>query len=455
MQDFDTLYSVAVEKYAKGGEAAKFDVEIPLGIFNSPTGKPTKLNYIEQLLVRTKEFKKWFGDWEQAAIEFKSTDMSMEKFVHSYHGVSKCIDMETLEPRVYYHGTKASEEFYEFDVHSTEGKRPYAYFAVNKEYSQFFAQSGYMYRTFLRVMRPLMITDLERHSHNYADVEFWMNEIAANLLWYRKLEYPNLTFSFQDVKAVVASQLQAEMNNIYAKKDVQEAPFWYFMSFDQDKIFKTGLMANKFDGITYYEELALHTPKENLTKANFTEAIVIFDASQVKLADGRNTTFNAFTRDIRFKEGGNVDKYEVGGTVKTKQGHTDDAKKGGLFHGRSHDEGGIKAMNVSTGQPIEVEGGEVIITKKAVEDNTKREFEGEMLTNKEILSRINERGGGVKFEDGGEIHDCACNGHEFKFGGETLKDYDILKRMNTFYTETKASVSEQLDKFLAMINQAK
>lgn len=44
---------------------------------------------------------------------------------------------------------------------------------------------------------------------------------------------------------------------------------------------------------------------------------------------------------------------------------TTSGKRGGLFVGKSHDDGGIPAVVVDTGQPIEVEGGEVIINKVA------------------------------------------------------------------------------------------
>jgi len=93
-----------------------------------------------------------------------------------------------------------------------------------------------------------------------------------------------------------------------------------------------------------------------------------------------------------------VKKYEVGGKVVTKKGATNDAKKGGYFDGRPHSQGGIKAVNIDNDQPIEVEGGEVVITKRAVADDTKKEFQGKMMTNKEILSKINESGGGVSDE---------------------------------------------------------
>jgi hypothetical protein len=67
----------------------------------------------------------------------------------------------------------------------------------------------------------------------------------------------------------------------------------------------------------------------------------------------------------------------------SKLAETSNAKNGGLFTGKSHAEGGIPAIVTDTGQPIEVEGGEAIITKKATA----------MFC--EELSEINQAGGGV------------------------------------------------------------
>ena len=97
------------------------------------------------------------------------------------------------------------------------------------------------------------------------------------------------------------------------------------------------------------------------------------------------------------------DSFEVGGVVKTKKGFTKDGTEGGYFQGRPHSQGGIKAVNVDTNTPIEVEGGEVVITKDAVSDKTKRDFMGKKMTNKEILSYINQSGGGVALAKGGQI----------------------------------------------------
>ncbi len=104
---------------------------------------------------------------------------------------------------------------------------------------------------------------------------------------------------------------------------------------------------------------------------------------------------------------------------------------GGFLVGNSHKNSGIKAINKSTGQPLEMEGGEVVITKTAVNDGEKREFEGELLTNRQILSRINESGGGVSFADGGDIPtELNYYGTSFKFGGETMTDYEIAHKIS-------------------------
>jgi hypothetical protein len=129
------------------------------------------------------------------------------------------------------------------------------------------------------------------------------------------------------------------------------------------------------------------------------------------------------------RDGGTL-KYDSKG-VKDYFAHSS-GSAGGVLVGKRHSEGGIKAINKSTGQPLEMEGGEVVITRKAVSDETKREFEGEMLTNKEILSKINESGGGVKiFGEGGNVENetCSCSGKSYKYGGKMMSDYDIAKQM--------------------------
>jgi len=92
-----------------------------------------------------------------------------------------------------------------------------------------------------------------------------------------------------------------------------------------------------------------------------------------------------------------------------------DGDKGGMLVGRRHSEGGIKGVNKSTGQPIEVETGEIQLGSGAVNSDKKQLFEGKQMSNREILSVLNERGGGISFAGGGKVED------EYKAAANVVK----------------------------------
>lgn len=106
---------------------------------------------------------------------------------------------------------------------------------------------------------------------------------------------------------------------------------------------------------------------------------------------------------------------------------TKNARNGGYLVGRSHKEGGIKGVNVDTGEPIEVEGGEVVITKPAVESKKTYTLNGKKMKPKEILSKLNSDHGGVAFAQGGEV-----GGKKFLLGGinDVLTEKFLQKRFN-------------------------
>jgi DNA-binding phage protein len=451
MEGIDAHLSEISKKYAEGGTID------PIFSFKTPTGETSRLSYLQQVLVRTKGFKEYFGDWEQSAKLFLGDQK--KNFEKHYKNVSKVIDYVTLEPRVVYHGTRAQEEFFRFDVTKEKGVgRPYGYFAHNREYSENFTQFSqrttsstkpFLYQCFISVKNPFYATTSEYWQKN-RDAEGWKNVITGTLVYdkYKTIEKNEVT---SQIEKNVESQIGSYIEKVYS---AQKSSFWRLMAADIEKDFKFFLMAYGYDGVFYGEELSSEYDPEN--PAQYTQAVTIFDSKQVKLADGRNLNFNPLLDDIRYEEGGimhetennenipNMNKkaklgmlmtggkYEVGGTVVTEHGTTNDGKKGGYFHGRSHDHGGIKAINKDTGQMIEVEGEEVIITKDAVNDTEKREFEGKMLTNREILSRINQSGGGVAFEDGGELKgsSCGCSGKKYKFGGQMVEDFHIIRFLN-------------------------
>ena len=82
---------------------------------------------------------------------------------------------------------------------------------------------------------------------------------------------------------------------------------------------------------------------------------------------------------------------------------TTNGANGGMLEGASHDNGGIPVVVKSTGQPIEVEGGESILSRASMQSNKEYTVTG---TPKEIASAVNSvDGNGVAFEHGAELTD--------------------------------------------------
>lgn len=92
-----------------------------------------------------------------------------------------------------------------------------------------------------------------------------------------------------------------------------------------------------------------------------------------------------------------------------KARQTNNGKKGGLLKGKSHEKGGIKVVVTDTNQMVEVEGGEAIITKPAVQKNWK------------LLSKINQEAGGNPILPPSK----AINNSELKSGGNITKEVSV------------------------------
>lgn len=110
--------------------------------------------------------------------------------------------------------------------------------------------------------------------------------------------------------------------------------------------------------------------------------------------------------------------YEIVKSVKNK----DIFETGGMVVGKSHQEAdengtGEKFKLKSTGQIVELEGGEAVIVGSAIDSNDKINFNGEEMTPREIASYLNHAYGGVKFEKGGQIT-CGCSHKKYYHGGE-------------------------------------
>ena len=107
---------------------------------SAPNGKPSNLNEKQWNQVRTPEFKKWFGDWE-----------------NDPENASKVVD-ENGEPMVVFHGSGAIDKFTEFSpTVSRLTSINASYFTDNPDIAKGYSGnlSGNLYEVFLNIREPL------------------------------------------------------------------------------------------------------------------------------------------------------------------------------------------------------------------------------------------------------------------------------------------------------------
>ena len=175
----------------------------------------------------------------------------------NYDNVSKVIDEETKEPLVVYHGTE--NKFNKFDL--VESRFGYFYFAINKNYAEKF---GKVKSYFINARKIKDVTGIG------------LKKITID-------------------KAYKLLGFKVQPSNTYSKDE-----FWQHLRFS-DTINEI-LKRYKYDGVKYIEYFAEYDIK--------TEAFAILNPEQIKLADGTNTTFDANNPDIRYAEGGQIEKYK-------------------------------------------------------------------------------------------------------------------------------------------------
>jgi ribosomal protein S18 acetylase RimI-like enzyme len=215
----------------------------------APNGKPSNLTPEQYKLVRTKAFKDWFGDWE-----------------NDPENASKVVD-ENGEPLVVYHGTKNS--FHEFVsnrlIFSTPNEQVARFFGDYREYfmkliNPFIIKEGY--NTWERLDEHWLIEKLGKETF----IEMLNNQHRTDFTYESWLEY---------IEEVEAIPITIDELGYYLKK--------YF----------------NYDGVIAYN---IHETDNHIE----TDDYIGFEPTQIKLADGSNTTFDGENPDIRFMAGGNV-----------------------------------------------------------------------------------------------------------------------------------------------------
>jgi hypothetical protein len=244
---FDELFEQSFNPI-KSAYAGVYSTSADETDFFTPDGKKSQLSDSLNLMIRTPQFKAWFGDWELAYL-YKDTD-AVEI------DCSKVLT-ENFEPMLVWHGTGQEFSYFKFDTF------PAAYFAVRPEYSQFFAElhggdSGFVIPFFLNIRNPL---DLTHFKIDDVPVKDFFDYIFLQT----GLDMDDL-----------------EVNPIFMDSTLKPLQTWIFIRNNPNMLKKIAAL-NIFDGIRFYETNP--NIKDKSSPAFQTEAFITFNSNQSKIAD--------------------------------------------------------------------------------------------------------------------------------------------------------------------------
>jgi hypothetical protein len=281
-------------RFEQGGEIKKKSELL------APNGKPSNLTPEQWHLVRTPEFKAWFGDWE-ALENAKTRDKGMDEVTlkNLASNVSKVVD-ENGEPLVVWHFAKRLQyeldKFYTFNVDKQLGSH---FGTLNQAKNLKYLISGgdgvlkptkdiadfRYYQVFLNIKNPIRLKDV-----GIFEEESILEQIEKTIRPIK--EYELEYFNNRDTK-------ETRLNKI---KD------WLLKNF-------------QIDGVVYLNRYETNAPMslinslDDASDESFKSKIkdaedswIAFYPNQIKLAYGSNTTFDSNNPDIRFEKGGGIKK---------------------------------------------------------------------------------------------------------------------------------------------------
>jgi len=215
-----------------------------------------------------------------------------------------------------------------------------------------------------------------------------LHHVAETPDYYEKLEKMELEDGGETEEVILEDNSTLVEIEIIEYLKQQMAESQEIMHCNDSRVFKTMICKTK---IEIAEKRLSET--ENPEEQNvWNECIIIWS----------DTMKDIFENNIPVRE------YKDGGTP---CGCGSVYEKGGLAYGNSHDKGGMPLEVSSTGQKIEIEGGEGVVNKRSMQMNKKIDFQGKKYTPCEVVSKINEMGGGVKFKCSDVNEIIAEDGH--------------------------------------------
>lgn len=237
--------------------------------FFTPNGKRSAYSEDINRIIRSPQFKEWFGDWEEAYAL---------KGIVEYKYKSSVVVTPDAEPQIVWHGTNNPFSYFKFDSF------PAAYFAVNPEYSVWFAEAkdpsgGYVYPFFLNVRNPL---DLSM---------FGIDEVSST-------DFFSTIFIETGLK-----KEDLNLNPVFMDDNLRPQPVWVYLR-NNPSFLQTLRDKKLYDGIHFYEFIPNLPP----TASNFkTEAWIIFSPENAKLADPeRGQLMLASLKSFILRRGGKI-----------------------------------------------------------------------------------------------------------------------------------------------------
>lgn len=262
------LIGSSVKQYASGGQVQLL----------APNGKPSNLTPEQYKLVRTPEFKAWFGDWE-----------------NDPENASKVVD-ENGEPLAVYRGNLFSQEElgYRFEL----GKN----FLKKEKANQF----GFFFTNKMDIAKKYMLVDHFDEIQGGSITSVFLS--CNNLIDLRKLGLKtgqeNLIKGLKDLGISFVGY--EDLINKILNFNPEQYKGWGYYVFDYFDVFpdlRNLFIDNNINGILFLEN--------SRSSFFYYDVFVIFQSNQIKLADGSNTTFDGSNPDIRYEEGGIVLEYLI------------------------------------------------------------------------------------------------------------------------------------------------
>jgi hypothetical protein len=347
--------SLHQEYKAMGGVTnTDFNVRYDRGGMIAPNGKPSNLSPQQYQMVRTPEFKAWFGDWE-----------------NNPENASKVVD-ENGEPLVVYRGDTASSkkgfifktgfnqigyinsnrlpnQYFHYFVNNYDVALGYAQSVVDEHNDKVeYAGKGKMWQPkvtpyFLNIRNPIDITPNNPLFPTYNEYVNTMKTLfPKEWIEREKFKYPRFygsDLTNSDLDKIFQDKLgknyledkyisDSTKRQFIEDRRLQDSYLFFIQFKDRysqgDLLHKMylSMLDNNVDGLLFLEmthwegEFYKNFKKYESGKLKYdykrwTEMPKIYaalESNQIKLADGSNTTFDSGNPDIRFDKGGYIDE---------------------------------------------------------------------------------------------------------------------------------------------------